>query len=203
MTRGNTAGQWRPIWALRSSTSKPSVLRYWMILRHFSLALRRRFGLGIACSSLAHTARRTGCKRRADGSRWGDSLLAGTPLVCADRLRRGDVGALWELALHARYREVSYAWPFTELPCRPADTGRCERDSYIAKLREASPVASPPWLASAFVERTGLDKRLREISVPQRFEESGAPGSIPPDYGPALRRPARYTGTMCKRQIRL
>ena len=39
----------------------------------------------------------------------GDSLLAGTPLVCTDRLLRGDLSGLRELAEHARYRQVPYS----------------------------------------------------------------------------------------------
>ena len=38
----------------------------------------------------------------------GDSLLAGTPLVCTDRLLRGDLSGFRELAEHARYRQVPY-----------------------------------------------------------------------------------------------
>ena len=97
----------------------------------------------------------------------GDSLLIGSPLLYADRLRHGDISALLEVA----YLCKQYNLPFSKLlriyrrwflrPLIP---------EFLLKPRKKETVV-PEWLDADFVHRTRIVERLAHSSVPKRFSE--------------------------------
>ena len=89
----------------------------------------------------------------------GDDLMAGSPFTYADRLRRGDLRAVAEVARHAASRGRSWRWILYNYLARPL-------------LPLTPPRAEPPaWIDPAFARRTGLKERLR-ASFPRRFQET-------------------------------
>jgi asparagine synthase (glutamine-hydrolysing) len=103
----------------------------------------------------------------------GDSLLRGTPLVYADRLLRGQIGVLWEMARHARELNLPYYKLLRDHLIKPMLPEAVVQVLRRLTGRRAIPSKQdqiPPWVTPDFIERTQLAERLsRGHGVPNRF----------------------------------
>lgn len=99
----------------------------------------------------------------------GDSLLRGTRhSIYADRLLRGHIGALWELARHTRQKGRRYhrlLYTHIARPLVPDAVVRWFRRLVGGHM--SSQV--PDWIAPGFAKRIGLAERLASPPVPRRF----------------------------------
>ncbi|HEX7185267.1 MAG TPA: asparagine synthetase B family protein [Thermoanaerobaculia bacterium] len=93
----------------------------------------------------------------------GDDLFRGSPLVHADRLRQGDLGALSGVLRCARHHRESSWRTFYRLIWQPLFP-RIDHVLRRALLRQ-SPSLAPQWLAPGFVRRT-RDAEPRKSRVP-------------------------------------
>lgn len=87
----------------------------------------------------------------------GDDLLQGSPLIYAERLRRGDWGAVQEVVHHARSvgRPVSRSlYRYFGRPHLPAFARR-----FLASARGRREGSLPAWVAPDFIRRTRLTER--------------------------------------------
>lgn len=99
----------------------------------------------------------------------GDSLVAGSPLVGADRLQHGDLSTLWNTACYLRMRKVPLAkrlrvyrdWFF--MPLIPLTVKRT--------LRPQKQIDLPAWLTQDFITRTCLSERLRRPMSTPHFSD--------------------------------
>jgi asparagine synthase (glutamine-hydrolysing) len=102
----------------------------------------------------------------------GDDLLRGSSLVYAQRLRRGDLSAVREVARHARSRREPLPRAFYRhfgRPHLPAGADRLLRSA----LRIERKGLLPSWVLPAFALRTDLAGR-NEALRPQRIFAGGA-----------------------------
>ena len=165
----STAGLWRPKPGSTSSTSTPSGSGCWTIPLAFEPGLETPF------MSWESLERHMLGRLREQGGRailtghGGDSLLAGTPLVCTDRLLRGDLSGFRELAEHARYRQVPYRSLLYSYALRPLIPEAADRLLRRLTGRREVDAGAPEWLAPDFVRRTGLLDRLREAPAARRY----------------------------------
>ena len=118
----------------------------------------------------------------------GDSLLAGTPLVCTDRLLRGDLSGFRELAEHARYRQVPYRGLLYTYALRPLIPEAADR--LLRRLtgrrevrRGGAGVAGARFRAPDRAPRPAA-RGAGGASLP----EPGAPGALSPRHGARFRR---------------
>jgi len=89
-----------------------------------------------------------------------DDLLLGSTLICAERLRRGDLRVVREVWKYSRSRRYGLR-PFYHLLIEPllgAGTA-----SGLRRLFRREPLRLPGWIAPEFVRRTGLAERLAEM----------------------------------------
>lgn len=100
----------------------------------------------------------------------GDDLLWGSRLVYADRLRRGDLGAVLEVVRSAAAHRRAGRWVLYHHLVQPLLPKRADRA--LRRLAGRKPEAGlPDWIDPGFVRRTGLAERVRE-SPPRRFPEA-------------------------------
>lgn len=94
----------------------------------------------------------------------GDDLLAGSALVYADRLRRGDLGVLLEVGRFAAGHGRAWRWVLYNFLARPLLPPSF--DAALGRLtRRVSEPGLPDWIDSGFSQRTGLADRLRTSSA--------------------------------------
>ncbi|HWM93384.1 MAG TPA: asparagine synthase-related protein [Thermoanaerobaculia bacterium] len=89
----------------------------------------------------------------------GDDLMTGSPLVYADRLRRGDLGALVEIVRHAAAQRRGWRWILYHYLVQPflSPAG----DQAIRRLLGHAPSPKlPGWIDTGFARRTDLAARL-------------------------------------------
>ncbi len=99
----------------------------------------------------------------------GDDLLGGSSLVYAERLRRGDLRAVLEVARHAKSRNESLLRVFYRhfgRPHLPAAADRLLRSTL--NPRQGAPLRS--LLQPDFASRTGLLGSKEALQVPRMFE---------------------------------
>ncbi len=114
----------------------------------------------------------------------GDELLGGSRLVYADRLLRGDLTAVREIARYAAAhpgmrRRILYLYFGQPLLPRWAD-------GTLRRLRGLPTDALPSWISPAFARRTGLAERARRRPAPGRMARAAIYASTVGD--PAYRR---------------
>ncbi len=89
----------------------------------------------------------------------GDDLLTGSPLVYADRLRRGDLTAVLEIVRHATARRQVWRWILYHYLVQPLLPHHAD-----LRLRQllgrASATELPDWIDTGFAQRTGLPGRF-------------------------------------------
>lgn len=99
----------------------------------------------------------------------GDDLMAGSALVYADRLRRGDLRALAAVLRHAASRGRAWKWVLYHSLARPLLPGSADR--ILRRLSGRQPgLGLPDWIDPGFARRTGLAERLEAAPTP-RFRE--------------------------------
>ncbi len=101
----------------------------------------------------------------------GDDLLWGSRLVYADRLRRGDLRAAFEVARHALANRHVWSWILYSHLVQPLLPKTADR----ALRRLTGRVADsdlPDWIDAGFARRTGLTERVR--AVPPRRSRDAA-----------------------------
>jgi asparagine synthase (glutamine-hydrolysing) len=89
----------------------------------------------------------------------GDDLLSGSPLVYADRLRRGDLTAVLEIVRHAAAQRQGWRWILYHYLVQPLLPQAAERGLRRA-LGRASGTELPEWIDAGFARRTGLSGRF-------------------------------------------
>lgn len=97
----------------------------------------------------------------------GDSLVMGSRLIWADRLLRGHIAVLRELARHARQKGKPYHRVLYANMIRPLVP-----DSLIRPLRRLTGRATsqvPDWIAPEFARRTRLAETLARPPMPRHF----------------------------------
>lgn len=93
-----------------------------------------------------------------------DDLLAGSVLVYADRLRRGDLRAVLEVARHAAGRGRAWRWVLYNYLARPLLPPAL--DEALGRLTGRAPEPGlPDWIDPGFARRTGLIERRRTASA--------------------------------------
>jgi asparagine synthase (glutamine-hydrolysing) len=100
----------------------------------------------------------------------GDDLLWGSRLVYADRLRRGDLGAGFEVLRHALANRHAWSWILYNHLVQPLLPKTADR----ALRRLTGRVADadlPDWIDAGFARRTGLAERARAIP-PRRSRDA-------------------------------
>jgi len=97
----------------------------------------------------------------------GDRVVTGSALTYADRLSRGKISVLCEVANHARYREVPYHRLLYKYVIKPLLPDVALRT--LCRLRNQERSQIPSWISNDFTRRTGLVERLACSSVPRRF----------------------------------
>jgi asparagine synthase (glutamine-hydrolysing) len=99
----------------------------------------------------------------------GDSLLAGSPLICADRLGRGEFRAIWEVTNYWRRLNLPFSrllQAYREWFLRPMIPEKLRKS--IRKTKEPK---APDWLDESFARRTHIAERLTTPRAPQRYPE--------------------------------
>ncbi|MEA2563808.1 MAG: hypothetical protein QOH06_5312 [Acidobacteriota bacterium] len=99
----------------------------------------------------------------------GDDLMAGSALVYADRIRRGDLRALLAVLRHAASRGRAWRWTLYHFLARPLLPGSIDRILRRLSGRQPGP-GLPDWIDPGFARRTGLAERL-EAAPQRRFRE--------------------------------
>ncbi|MBV6396741.1 MAG: Asparagine synthetase [glutamine-hydrolyzing] 3 [Anaerolineales bacterium] len=100
----------------------------------------------------------------------GDSLVGGSSLVYAERLKRGDLTVFREVAAFLRRfhapvsSQIQIYWSYLFLPLIPEPPKRLYR-AFFPKER------LPAWLEAGFARRTQIAKRLTETPVPKKFSD--------------------------------
>lgn len=99
----------------------------------------------------------------------GDSLVGGSSLVYADRLKRGDLAVFREFAAFLRpfhlpvSSQMQVYWEYLLIPLIPEPARR-----FYRAFHQPRP---PAWLESGFARRTQIAKRLIEAPVPMKFPD--------------------------------
>lgn len=93
-----------------------------------------------------------------------DDLLAGSVLIYADRLRRGDLAPLLEVGRYAAGRGRAWRWVLYNYLARPLLPAGLDR--MIGRVTRSAPEPGlPDWIDKSFIQRTGLLER--HPSAPQ------------------------------------
>jgi asparagine synthase (glutamine-hydrolysing) len=101
----------------------------------------------------------------------GDDLMAGSPLVYADRLVRGDLGVLLPTLRYAMSQGRSAGRILYRYYGQPLVPARIDRR--LRRLLRRSPAAIPDWMHPELVQRTQLAERL-EDAPPARHPRGAA-----------------------------
>ncbi len=102
----------------------------------------------------------------------GDSLVGGSPLIYADRVQRGDIAAIPEVArLYGRFKAPTSAllreyWDHFLVPLIPESVIR-----FYQTVKKPSRLDLPNWLDTNFARRTQIAKRLMKSPVPKHFSD--------------------------------
>jgi asparagine synthase (glutamine-hydrolysing) len=100
----------------------------------------------------------------------GDNLVAGSSLVCSDRLRRGDLRAIWEVTQYWKQLELPFSrlwWVYRDWFIRPLIPDFIRK--FVRLFRK--PPLPPDWLQADFAQRTHILERLSTPGTPRRFSE--------------------------------
>lgn len=99
----------------------------------------------------------------------GDDLLTGTPVAYADRLRRGDLRAVVEVARHAAGKGPAWRWILYHYLARPLLPDAADRA--LRRLTRGSiEDGLPEWIDPGFARRTAIEERLQDHQ-PGRFRD--------------------------------
>lgn len=99
----------------------------------------------------------------------GDDLLRGSTLSYAERLRRGDLGAVREAVRHARSRSERLPRALYRYFGRPFLPAAADRLLRSAVLGRKTATLLPAWIEPDFERRAGLAERLADLHPPRIF----------------------------------
>lgn len=113
---------------------------------------------------MLRTLRRRGARVLLTGH-GADDLFRGSPLVFLDRVCRGDLTAITELARTARSQGRKVSGSVYHHLLRPLLPASLIRALHGTAALDTAPDL-PPWIAAPFARRTDLDRRLRARRTP-------------------------------------
>lgn len=97
-----------------------------------------------------------------------DDVLRGSSQVYADRVRRGDVRALWEILRYAKRRKPLRGLVLRHYLGAPLAPLRLQAALRRLKGKRTGPPALPSWIHKDFAQRSGLADRWAAVHSEQR-----------------------------------